>query len=70
MLCDICKKENSIVYVTSRYGNICIKCMSKKRNNGEIQLQRYKDKLKMYKKYGIIDEDLEKKIKCIEQIQQ
>lgn len=67
MICELCNTESNIIYVTSKYGFICARCMSKIKNSGDEKLRQHQEKLAMYKRYGLTVDKLEKIIKCLKE---
>lgn len=67
MICEMCSNESNVIYATSKYGLICIKCMSKIKNSDDEKIRQYQEKLEMYKRYGLSVDDLEEKIECLKE---
>lgn len=53
MKCDLCQKEENMIFVTSHYGFICCECKAKLENSEEVKLNKLREKIKTYKKYGL-----------------
>jgi hypothetical protein len=67
MRCEICEKKDNCIYITSECGFICGECYRKIRDSNKGELKRHEQMLVMFKKYGITDKELEKKIECLKQ---
>lgn len=53
MKCELCNSEAKMIYVTSKYGCICSKCIDRLKNSEEEKLKQHKHIIEMYKKYGL-----------------
>jgi len=53
VLCAKCGNKSNLIFVTSKYGDVCLKCMRELDNSIEKELERHKKRVEMYKKYGI-----------------